>query len=109
MTIEQLALATQKEFQIIHDEFRAIRVEMGATKAEVAELRVEVAELRGEVAELRASIEKINNTVVDLRQLVEKLAVQVSVYMTRTNEDIRNLQAADKDLDLRLRVVEKRG
>ncbi|HUC02044.1 MAG TPA: hypothetical protein VMA75_04030 [Candidatus Paceibacterota bacterium] len=96
MTIEQLALATQKEFQIIHDEFRTIRTEMRgmATKAEVAELR--------------EGLEKVNRSIADLHQLVEKLAVQVSVYITRTNEDIRNLQAADKDLDLRLRMMEER-
>ena len=98
MTIDQLALATQKEFQIIHDEFRATRGEM-ATKAALAELCKSFDE----------NFKEVNTSISDLRTIVEALAAQVSAYMARTNEDISKLQAADKNLGIRLRVLEKRG
>jgi hypothetical protein len=60
MTIDQLALATEKEFQSIHKEFRAIREEV-ATKAE-----------------MREGFDKVNNSINDLRRLVESLTAQVS-------------------------------
>jgi hypothetical protein len=91
MTIDQLALATEKEFQIIHKEIRAMREEF-VTKAEFKEFKDEVL-----------------GAIRDLTQIVARMDAQLSAFMARTNEDISKLQAADRDFDVRLRVVEKRG
>ena len=95
MTIETLALATEKEFQIIHKELRAIREEMATnfvTKTEFKEFK-----------------DEIIGAIKELTQIVRTMDARLSAYTARSNEDISKLQGADRDLDVRLRVVENRG
>ncbi|HUC31717.1 MAG TPA: hypothetical protein VMR99_03490 [Candidatus Paceibacterota bacterium] len=91
MTIDALAIATQEEFDIIHDEFRAVRTEIAEMKATMATKD-----------ELKSMEDRILNAIAGIDG-------RFSAYAVRTNEDVSRLQGSNKDLDIRLRVVEKRG
>jgi hypothetical protein len=84
MTIDILALAIQKDFD-------DVRAEM-ATKND-----------------LKLFKDEIIKAIGDLRKITEGVDARLSAYMARTNEDISKLQGADRDFDVRLRMVEKRG
>jgi hypothetical protein len=71
-----------------------------------------MAEMKATMAtkdELRSMENKILKAIEGLRQVVESNDARLSAYMARTNEDISRLQGSDRDFDVRLRMVEKRG
>lgn len=91
MTIDTLALAIQKDFDDVHAEMREMKATM-ATKDELKSFKDEILKAIG-----------------DLRKITEGIDARFSAYVLRTNEDVSELQGSVKDLDVRLRVVEKRG
>ncbi len=98
MTIGTLALAIQKDFDEVH--------------AEIAEMKVEIIEMKATMAtkdELRSFKDEILKAIADLRKITMGVDARLSAYMARTDEDISKLQGSDRDFDVRLRVVEKRG
>ena len=112
MTIDNLAFAIQKDFDDVHAEMTEMKVEMTEMKAEMAEMKVEMTEMKATMAtkdELRSMEGKILMAIEGLRQIVERNDVRLSAYMARTNEDISKLQGSDRDFDVRLRMIEKRG
>ena len=84
MTIDTLALAIQKDFDDIHAEM----AEMKATMATKEELRSAENRILSAIESFRKVTEKA----------MEKMDARLSVYASRTD-----------DIDVRLRVVEKRG
>jgi hypothetical protein len=94
MTIDKLALAIQKDFDVVHAEMIEMKTTMGgmATKDE-----------------LRSFKDEVLAAIADLRKVTEGINAHFSAYAVRTNEDISKLQGANKDFDVRLRVVEERG
>jgi hypothetical protein len=108
MTIDKLAVSIEKDFD-------RIRAEMGEMKADMGEMKAEMVGMKsamGGVAtkdELRSFKDEILNAIADLRKVTEGIDARFSAYAVRTNEDISKLQGANKDFDVRLRVVEKRG
>ncbi len=91
MTIDTLALAIQKDFDEVHAEITEMKATM-ATKDE-----------------LRSFKDEILKAIADLRKITMGVDARLSAYMARTDEDISKLQGSDRDFDVRLRVVEKRG
>ncbi len=87
MTIDDLAMAIQKDFNDVHDEIAEIKNTMAtlATKDEVKSLKDEVLKA---IESFRKSTEKA----------MEKMDARLSIYASRTD-----------DVDVRLRIVEKRG
>jgi hypothetical protein len=87
MKIETLALAIQKDFDNVHAEIAEMKAEMGkmATKDE---LRSAENRILSAIESFRKSTEKS----------IEKMDARLSMHASRTD-----------DLDVRLRVVEKRG
>jgi ferritin-like metal-binding protein YciE len=87
MTIDKLAISIQKDFDAVHTEMATL-----ATKEELGSME-----------------NKILKAIADLRKVTESVDERLSAHISRTNEDISKLQGVDRDLDVRLRVVEKRG
>ena len=84
MTIDTLALAIQKDFGDVH--------------AEMAEMKAAM-----------AIKEELKSTENKILLAIEKIDSRLSAYTSRIDEDISKLQGSDRDFDVRLRIVEKRG
>ena len=77
-----------------------------------AELTAEMTGMKATMAtkdELRSFKDEILKAIADLRKITEGIDARFSAYALRTNEDISKLHAADRNFDVRLRVVERRG
>ena len=83
MTIDDLAVATQQEFQSIREEM--------ATKQELKEIKNEI----------------ITEITQVLGGAIERLDIHLSAYQSQTNEAITNLQELSQEHDGRLRILEK--
>jgi len=91
MKLETLALAIQKDFDDVH-------AEMGEMKTEIADIKATM-----------ATKDELKATETKILLAIEKMDARLSAYIARTNEDISKLQGTDRDFDVRLRMVEKRG
>ena len=91
MNIHNLAIAIQKDFDKVNEEFGKIHTDIAEIKATMATKD----ELKG-----------FKNEILEA---IGKMDTRLSAYMARTNEDISKLQGSDRDFDVRLRVLEKRG
>jgi hypothetical protein len=88
MKIETLALAIQKDFEVVNGRIDKIEAVM-ATKDDLKSTE--------------------NRIISTLLSAMKKMDTRLSAALTRNNEDIVALQKSTRDLDVRLRVVEKRG
>ena len=94
MKIETLALAIQKDFDSLHSEIADIRTDMAAMRDTMSGMATKE-ELRSTKDEI---LKAVLGAIKDLKQVVEHNDSKLSLYMARTDE-----------IDIRLRVVEKRG
>ncbi len=82
MTIDELAASTQREFTAVHSEMKEMRSEM-ATKRDLQDFKQEI---------LRA---------------VEGIDLKMSAYASRWTEDFSKLHDWVKELDGRVKFLEK--
>jgi|GEM_PF-2462059 archaellum component FlaC len=115
MNIDKLAIAIQKDFDKVNERFdkvdeRFAKVdeEFGKVHAEIAEIKVTMSGMATK-EELKSFKDEILAAIAGVRKVADGIDARFSAYAVRTNEDISRLQSADKNIDVRLRVVERRG
>ena len=97
MTIDKLAIAIQKDFNAVHVELADIRTDMAAMHTDMAGMRSEMAGMVTK-EELKSVESKILSAIDELHKITEGIGNKFTAYAERTNE-----------IDVRLRVVEKRA
>jgi proline dehydrogenase len=83
MTIDDLALAVEQEFQVIHQKFEEVHQEFYNIRQEIVDFKLQV---------LLA---------------IESIDIHLSAYTSRTSEDISRLQEVAQEHDGRLRILEQ--